>query len=114
MTAFGLMNLALPVLGLIVAAVLIPRLIARLVPEGVPWLIGNAVISALILLAISAGYFAVAYLGQGARFVAAFGAVPAASALHFVKLGAMAALIWAPVLVLSLSGLPRHWKEVEW
>jgi hypothetical protein len=33
---------------------------------------------------------------------------------HFAVLSLRSALIWGPVMVLSLANLPRGWREAEW
>ena len=33
---------------------------------------------------------------------------------HFLRLGLVSALVWAPIMILSVAGLPRHWKEETW
>ena len=103
-----------PVLALIVLAVAVPKLVARLVPEGVGWLVGNGVISSVALWAVAAGYFAGAYAMQADALTRLLGIDPIGTLAHFVKLGALAGMIWAPVMVLSLASLPKKWVEVVW
>lgn len=91
-------SVALPVLGLMVAAWIVPRILFRVFQEGVRPLIALGGVSTLILWCGSG-----VYLSQGVI-------VPAL----IVSKGALAALIWAPVMVLSLAGLPSKWKEAVW
>lgn len=107
-------GLFVPAAGLMLAAVLVPLALARVLPEGVTWLLVNGAVSATILLCASAGYFLWAYGQQDARVTELIGRSPSAGLWHFLRLGLLAGLIWAPVLVLSLSALPRRWKVATW
>lgn len=93
--------------GLIALAWLVPQALARLMPEGMRWLVLNGAASAAILAGAAAGLFALAY-GPAAR------EVWASAPLHFAGLAARSALIWAPVMVLSVANLPRGWRTRQW
>lgn len=107
-------GLLLPALALGVLGWLVPRLLARVWPEGVGPLLALAFVSTLILLALAAGFFLLLYLWQGAPLAALFQPGPAAGIAHFLRLGLLSALVWAPIMILSVAGLPRHWKEETW
>ena len=68
--------------------------------------------SGLILLA--SALFMLLYVGQGVPLevildVGVLGGWP-----HFLRLGLASALVWAPIMILSVANLPRHWKEKTW
>jgi hypothetical protein len=102
-----LTEVVLPLIGLGALAWAMPALMARILPEGVGWLVVNGIVSTLAMALVSMAVF-VALYGEagGPVFVEAPG--------HFVLLAARSALIWAPVLVLSLADRPRRWTQAEW
>ena len=107
-------SVAGPVILLGLLAVLLPRALERAVPEtlaGLGWL---ALLSALLLWAVSAGLFALLYGLTDARAVAFLEARPGAGLRHFAGLGARAALIWAPIAALVILTAPRRWKHARW
>jgi hypothetical protein len=101
------LNLILPLVGLAVVAWLVPWLLGKLVPEGVIWLLVNGVLSALLLAVISTAGFVWLYGDAG-------GVVWREAPWHFVLLSAKAGIVWGPVMVLSLSALPKRWKRAVW
>ena len=101
------MNLVLPLIGLAVVAWLVPWVLGKLVPEGVIWLLVNGVLSALLLAVVAAAGFVWLYGEAG-------GVVWREAPWHFVLLSAKAGIVWGPVMVLSLSALPKRWKRVVW
>ena len=101
------MNLVLPLVGLAVVAWLVPWLLGKLVPEGVIWLLVNGVLSALLLAVVAAAGFVWLYGEAG-------GVVWREAPWHFVLLSAKAGIVWGPVMVLSLSALPKRWKRAVW
>ncbi len=103
-----------PVLALVLLSVMVPKALGWALPEGVGWLIGNGAISAVILWAVSAGYFAVAYAMQSDMLTRLLGIDHVDTLGHFARLGLLAGMIWAPVMVLSLASLPKRWREVVW
>lgn len=104
----------LPVLVLAVLAFVVPRVFARVLPEGVTPLMVNALLSTIALFVLSAGFFALLYLWQGLPVSGLAGAGLAAVVVFFGRLGLMSALIWAPIMVLSVAGLPRKWVKETW
>ncbi len=100
-------TVVLPLLLLAVAAWAVPWLLGRVLPEGVGWLALNGALSAMVLAGLSAGGF---YLLYGA----AGGAVLDTAPWHFAVLSARAALVWAPIAVLSLANLPKGWTTEVW
>jgi hypothetical protein len=107
-------GLFLPVLVLAGAAFAVPRLLAFVLPEGVVPLMMNAVLSTLVLFALSAAFFALLYFWQGVPLAQLADAGLWASVGFFGRLGLMAAIIWAPIMILSVAGLPRKWVKETW
>lgn len=110
----GVTDLILPALALGICGFLVPRLLAAFMPEGVVALVVNALVSTLVLVILSALGFYGLYLWQGAPPEVLAGQGWRANLWLFGRLGLAAALIWAPVMVLSLAGLPRRWKTAVW
>ena len=107
-------GLILPVLALGVLGWVVPRLLAKVWPEGLGPLLLLAFLSTFVLLVPAAGFFLLLYLWQGAPLAALFEPGLAAGLGHFLRLGLLSALVWAPIMVLTVAGLPRHWKEETW
>lgn len=100
-------SVVLPLALLALAAWAVPPLLSKVVPEGVAWLVLIAVLSAVGLMLISAIGF---YLLYGRAGEAVLDAAP----WHFVLLSGRAALVWGPVMVLSLANIPKGWKNAVW
>ncbi|SDZ01421.1 hypothetical protein SAMN05444004_10540 [Jannaschia faecimaris] len=96
-----------PLVLLALAAWVIPWLLSKVMPEGVFWLFLIGVISAVALALIAAVGFFVLYGRAGE-------AVLDVAPWYFVILSARAALVWGPVMVLSLANIPKNWKEAVW
>ena len=107
-------GLVLPALGLALAGWAVPRLLARLFPEGVRPLLWLALTSALAMQALSMALFLGLYLLQGVPFSELVRPGHGSLLLHLARLGAASALIWGPRLVLSVAGLPRRWRRASW
>lgn len=107
-------GLLLPALALAVLGWLVPRLLAKVWPEGVWPLLLLAFVATVILLALAAGFFVLLYVWQGAPLAALFEPGLVVGLAYFLRLGLASALIWAPIMTLSVAGLPRHWKEETW
>lgn len=101
------MSVWLPVVLLALAGWVVPWLLSKLLPEGVGWLFVIGALSVVVLVVLSAVGFYVLYGAAGRS-------VLAEAPWHFVVLSAKAALVWGPVMVLSVANLPRGWKEVVW
>jgi hypothetical protein len=112
-----MLSLTLSALSLAALAVALPYLFTRLLPEGAGWLVVNGALSALVLMLAATGYFVFAYAGNSTAALGpvlrVLGEAPG-SAWHFVRLAAMSALIWLPVLILALAQQPKRWKEKVW
>ena len=107
-------GLVLPVLALAVLGWVVPRLLARVWPEGVWPLLGLALVSTLVLALLATALFLLLYLGQGVPLAVLLDAGDVGGWAHFLRLGLASALVWAPLMILSVAGLPRHWKDETW
>ncbi|MEL7179089.1 MAG: hypothetical protein AAFN63_04590 [Pseudomonadota bacterium] len=114
MGAFFSDALFLPALVLALLAFVVPRLLARVLPEGVTPLMLNALLSTLLLFVLSAGFFFCLYLWQGLSMAEVLEPGIATTVLLFGRLGLVAAIIWAPIMILSVAGLPRKWVKETW
>lgn len=92
---------------LAVAGWVVTWLLSKLMPEGIVWLFVIGTVSALLLAALSAAVFYVSY-GPAGR------SVLAEAPWHFAVLAGRSALIWGPVMVLSVANQPRRWKTATW
>jgi len=107
-------GLAIPALTLALIGWLVPRGLSLVFPEGVRPLLALAFVSTLVMLALGTGFFMALYVWQGVPFAMLFEAGVAAGTAHFLRLGLVSALLWGPIMVLSVAGLPRHWVEETW
>lgn len=107
-------GLLLPALLLALVGWLVPRALSLVWPEGVRPLLLLAFVSTLIMLALGTGVFVGFYLTGGIPMGVLFDTGIAATVLHFGRLGLISALIWGPIMLLSVAGLPRHWVKETW
>lgn len=107
-------SLILPAVVLAALAFAVPRVLARWLPEGVRPLMLNAFLSTAAMFVLSAIFFVLLYLWQGAPLSQIMQSGVAGNIAFFGELGLMAAIIWAPIMVLSVAGLPRTWVEETW
>jgi hypothetical protein len=107
-------GLVIPAAILAVFAYGVPQVLSRSLPEGVRPLILNTLLSTIVLFALSTALFVLLYFWQGLPIGQLSNAGLAASFGYFGRLGLMAAIIWAPIMVLSVAGLPRKWVEETW
>ncbi|PJI92969.1 hypothetical protein BC777_1836 [Yoonia maricola] len=106
--------LFLPALMLAILGFAVPRFLARVLPEGVGPLMLNAFLSTVLLFALSASFFFGLYLWQGLSVAEIVAPGAASSIAFFGRLGLIAAIIWAPIMLLSVAGLPRKWVKETW
>lgn len=106
--------LLLPAAMICVVAFIVPRILAMVLPEGVKPLLLNAFLSTVLLFLLSAGLFFCLYLWQGLSIADLLASGLAANVVFFGKLGLYSAIIWGPVMVLSVAGLPRKWVKETW
>lgn len=107
-------GLILPALLLAFLGWLVPRLLSRVWPEGVRPLLLLGLVSTLIMFCIAALVFLGIYITGGVPIAALLDLGAAAFILHFGRLALISALFWAPLLVLSLAGLPKYWLRERW
>ncbi len=107
-------SLFLPALFLGFFAFAVPRLLGRVLPEGVKPLLLNAFLSTVLLFVISGLFFFCLYLWQGLNLAEIMQPGLAANVVFFGQLGLLAAIIWAPIMLLSVAGLPRKWVKETW
>ncbi|KAA9010735.1 hypothetical protein F3S47_04370 [Histidinibacterium aquaticum] len=107
-------SLILPAILLGALGWVVPRLMARIFPEGVKPLFALAFCAAAVMTFTAMAIFLGLYLAHGMTLGQLFRLGLVDGLLHLARLGAASALIWAPVLVLSVAGLPKQWVEETW
>nr|WP_243730857.1 hypothetical protein [Rubellimicrobium sp. CFH 75288] len=107
-------GLLVPAIALAALGWVVPRLLARIWPEGVLALLALAFAAAVAMTGVAMGFFLLLYLWQGVPLadLAAAGWGPLLRQL--ARLGLISALLWAPLLLLSVMGLPRRWRTRTW
>ncbi|EAR52387.1 hypothetical protein OG2516_07917 [Oceanicola granulosus HTCC2516] len=113
MSAFS-SSLILPAILLATLGWAVPRLLALRWREGVRPLIWLAVTATLLMWLIASCLFLLLYLWQGLALRELFALGLWEGLWHLARLGLTSALIWGPILALSVSGLPKHWVEETW
>lgn len=96
----GWVNTGLPLAVLAGAAVVLPRLVVPGDTRSQRVVMVSVLVSAIALLLLGAAVFAVVYGVRGVGVGAAFATAPMAACIFFLRLSAMAALLWGPVLAL--------------
>lgn len=107
-------GLLIPAMILAFLAWIVPKLLSLVLPEGVRPLLLNALLSTLLLFVISTLFFVVLYAVQGVGVAEMSEYGFSANAVFFGRLGLISGLVWAPVMVLSVANLPRHWVTKVW
>ncbi|WP_136443205.1 hypothetical protein [Pacificoceanicola onchidii] len=107
-----LVSLALPAIILMIAAVAAARALERLMPESLLGLALTFVLSAVLTWALASGLFALLYYWRGASLATTLG--EAEGWRHMAGLGLKAAVIWAPLLALTVATAPRRWRHNVW
>jgi hypothetical protein len=107
-------GLIVPAAALAFLGWLVPRILSLVFPEGVKPLILLAVVSFAVMMAISMATFVGLYVLRGAPFSELFGAGAVDGLFHFLRLGLASTLLWAPLMILSIAGLPKHWVKETW
>jgi hypothetical protein len=107
-------GLILPALALAVLGWVVPRLLARVWPEGVGPLLLLALVSTLVLVVLATALFMLLYVGQGVPLALVLDMGVLGGWPHFLGLGSASALIWAPIMILSVAGLPKRWVKETW
>ena len=107
-------ELALPIAALIVLSIALPFLWALVLPEGIPGLVANFVLSALVISLVVFGYFILWHAKRNGLVLADVQEQPGAYWPFFINWAGKTSLFWLPVLVLSVAAQPRRWKDVVW
>ena len=107
-------GLLLPAICLAALGWAVPRVLAIWWPEGVRWLMGLALVSTLVMAAFGAGFFAFLYAQNGVKLDDLWATGGLSVVIHFVRLSLISALMWGPLMVLSLAGVPRNWVREVW
>ena len=107
-------DIALPIAGLVLLSIAMPFLWALVLPEGIPGLIANFVLSALVIIVVVSAYFILWHAGRNGLVLSGIQEQPGAFWLFFVSWSVKTSIFWLPVLVLSVAAQPRRWKDVVW
>ena len=107
-------GLLVPALFLALVAWLVPKFLSMVMPEGVKPLLLLSIFSTIIMCLITSAMFVGLYLIQGASLTLFTEPGLANTVWFLARLSISAGIIWAPIMVLSIAGLPRTWKSVEW
>lgn len=107
-------GLLVPAVVLALVGWLVPRLLAMVFPEGVKPLLVLGFVASLIMFAITVVFFIALYMWQGMPLSRLMADGWAVNLQYFGRLALIAAMIWAPFLILSVAGLPRRWKKAVW
>ena len=107
-------GLVLPALLLALVGWLVPRMLSLVFPEGVRPLLLLALVATILMVRIGSGFFVLLYVIQGIPMAVLFEPGLASGIVHFGKLGLISALIWGPILILSVAGLPKTWVKETW
>lgn len=107
-------GLIFPTLFLALVGWLVPKLLSMVMPEGVKPLLLLSVFSVVILGVITSALFVGLYVLQGASLAIFTETSFLDTALFLMRLSVSAGIIWGPIMVLSIAGLPRTWTSVEW
>lgn len=108
------LGLIFPAICLAALGWAVPRVLAIWWPEGVKWLMGLALMSTLVMALCGAAFFALLYAAQGIRLDDLWATGGLSVPIHFAKLSLISALMWAPLMVLSLAGVPKNWVREVW
>ncbi|WP_386679598.1 hypothetical protein [Loktanella sp. R86503] len=107
-------GLLVPAIGLGLLGWLVPKLWSMVLPEGLPALAVNAVLSAMVLTALTGLFFVTQYWAAGASWAQWSKLGLLNNMVYFTRLGLAAAIIWGPLMGVSLMGLPRTWVRIKW
>lgn len=107
-------GLVIPALGLALLGWLVPRGLSLFFPEGVRPLIVLGLTSVVLMMLLSAAVFVGLYVVQGVPFTELMGGSAIGGLAHFAWLGLLSALLWGPIMLLSLAGLPKGWVKETW
>ncbi|WP_147125977.1 hypothetical protein [Shimia ponticola] len=98
-------ELILPMVILVGVAFWVPHRLAQELPQSMPGLGVNLLISSLTMVVLAAVVLAGLYVWQGTPLSLLLTGVG-----HLVSVAAQTALIWGPVVLLQLAMQPQHWR----
>ena len=107
-------DLVIPLMVLALFGWLVPRGLFLLFPEGVRPLIWLAVSSFALMFVVSVVFWMGLYQARGAPLGEFFADGLWPGLWFFGRLAGASVLIWGPILVLSVAGLPKMWVNEEW
>ncbi|MCF2904916.1 hypothetical protein L0666_07945 [Octadecabacter sp. CECT 8868] len=107
-------GLLLPAICLAALGWTVPRMLALWWPEGVKWLMFLALVSTLVMALAGAVVFVVIYAAQGVSLADLWATGGLSVTIHFMKLSIVSALLWGPLMILSLAGVPKNWVKEVW
>lgn len=107
-------GLVIPSAMLALLGWLVPKGLSLIFPEGIKPLLALSFMATLVMFVLGMGFFLVLYIWQGAPLDVLFEAGIFAGILHFGRLGLISSLLWGPIMILSVAGLPRHWVKEKW
>jgi len=108
------LEIALPIVALVLLAIALPFFWALVLPEGVPGLVANFILSVLVISVAVFAYFIAWHTAQNAPVIDGLLAQPGAYWRFFLGWAGKSSLFWLPVLVLSVAAQPKRWKVVVW
>ena len=107
-------DLLIPSMVLALIGWLVPRGLSLVFPEGVRPLLWLAVCAVALMFVLAMVFFMGLYQARGAPLGEFFSEGLWAGLWFFGRLAGASVLIWGPILVLSVAGLPKMWVEEEW
>ncbi len=107
-------DLLIPSMTLALFGWLVPRGLSLIWPEGFWPLIRLGLAAVAVMYVVAMLFFMGLYQARGAPLSEFFAEGIFPTLWFFGKLAAASVLIWGPILVLSVAGLPKHWVEEEW
>jgi hypothetical protein len=107
-------SLIIPSLALALVGWLVPRALSLIWPEGVRPLLVLAFVATLVMLVLAAAFFLVLYVVGGVPLTSLTETGWGPAVAHFGRLAVISALIWGPIMVLSVAGLPKQWVRETW
>jgi len=108
------LTLLIPALVLAALGWSVPRLLFHVFPEGVKPLILLGLVSTVAMFVLGIAFFTVLYLAQGIEWSVLTRGGWGAFLGHFLRLGALSALLWGPIMLLAVASLPRRWTREVW
>lgn len=109
LSSYGL-GLIIPTAILCIFGWVVPKWLGARYANNLPKLIAVGLVATFMMFLLSGVLFAGLYIGQGAPV----SALRDLGVGYFITLGRNAALIWGPVMVLSLIGLDKRSRSELW